>query len=67
MDKMLEAETKTGVVKKEKIDYKAEIAETFAKIHRLAEETNQSQAETARLRVETRKILDRLKAMYNVA
>lgn len=67
MDKMLEAETKTDALKKEKLDYKAEIAETFAQIHRLAEETNQSQAETAQLRVETREILDRLKAIYNVA
>ncbi len=67
MDKMLEAEAKAGTAKKEKIDYKAEIAKTFAEIHRIAEETNQSQAETAQLRTETREILDRLKAIYNVA
>lgn len=67
MDKMLNSETHAGKVTNNTAYYKAEIAQTLAKIRRIAEETDKTQAETAQLRLETRETLDRLKAMYNVA
>ncbi len=66
MDKMLGNEKTTSKVTYNTAYYKAEIARTFAEIRQIAEETNKSQVETARLRLETREILDRLKVELNV-
>ena len=67
MDKMLDAETKTGAVKKERIDYKAEITDLLAQMHVIDEHIKKNQDETARLRAETRVMLEHIKAELNVS
>ena len=67
MDKMLDAQTQNGTVKKQKADYKQEIRDLLAQMRTIDEHIRQTQAETAQLRAETWVILDRMKAELNVA
>ncbi len=67
MDKMLNAETNPNPGKKQKIDYKAEIADMLAQMHVIDEHIKETQAETAQLRAETRVMLDHIKAELNVS
>ena len=67
MDKMLNTETSPDARKKQKTDYKAEIADLLAQMRAMDEHIRQTQAETAQLRIETRVMLDDIKAELNVA
>ena len=65
MDKMLEAETKSGTGKKEKLDYKAEIAKMLAHMDVIDERIKNNQLETKQLRAETRLLLAEIRAGIN--
>ena len=67
MDKMLNSETDASARKKQKIDYKAEIADLLAQMHVIDMHIREKQAETARLRAETRVMLDQIKAELNAS
>ena len=67
MDKMLNADRGSDARKKQKIDYKAEIADLLAQMRAIDEHIRQTQSETAQLRAETWVMLDRMKAELNVA
>ncbi|MGI4787280.1 MAG: hypothetical protein ACRYFS_00370 [Janthinobacterium lividum] len=67
MEKTLGAKNKAGSAKKEKIDYKAEIAKMFAEMDVIDEHIRRTQAETTQLQAETRVMLDSMKADYSVA
>ena len=63
MDKMLDTETKMNAVKKEKIDFKAEIAKMLAHMEVVSERIRCNQLETEQLQAETRAILAEIKAL----
>ena len=62
MEKTMTADSKSESSEGDVTDYKAAIAEMFAEITRLEDQTRRSQMETQRLRTETREILARMKA-----
>ncbi len=62
MDKMLNAETDPDARKKQKIDYKAEIAKMLAHMDIVSERISRNLAETEQLQRETRAILAEIQA-----
>ena len=62
MDKTLTKESSSERTPMRVADYKAAIAEMFAKMQILNEQIKETQAETDRVRAETRVILAQLKA-----
>jgi len=62
MDKMLNAETDPDARKKQKIDYKAEIAKMLAQMDVVSERISRNLAETEQLQRETRDILAEIQA-----
>ena len=63
MDKMLNAETNPDARKKQKIDYKAEIAKLLAHMDVVSERIRRNQLETEQLQAETRAILAEIQAI----
>ncbi len=62
MDKMLDSETDAGARKKQKIDYKAEIAKMLAHMDVVSERIQRNQLETEQLQAETRVMLAEIQA-----
>jgi len=62
MDKMLNAETNSDTGKKQKIDYKAEVAKMLAHMDIVSERISRNLAETEQLQRETRAILAEIQA-----
>ena len=62
MEKVLTTPNESETSSDEVTRYKKDIAEMFAEMSRLEEQTRRSQMETQRLRTETRDILTRMKA-----
>ena len=65
MDKMLNTETNPDARKKQKVDYKAEIADLLAQIDVIDERIQRNQLKTEQLRAETRVILAEIRAGIN--
>ncbi len=62
MEKVLTTPSEGETSSDEVTRYKKDIAEMFAEMTRLEDQTRRSQMETQRLRTETREILARMKA-----
>ncbi len=67
MDEMLNAEINSETRKKQKIDYKAEIAKMLAQMDQIDERIRRNQAETEQLRAETRVMLAQMQAQMQGA
>lgn len=65
MDKMLNSEIDASTRKKQKIDYKAEIAKMLAHMDVVSERIQRNQLETEQLRAETRTMLAQIQAGLN--
>ena len=63
MDKMLDAEPQNSTIKKQKIDYKAEITKMLAHMEVVSERIRRNQLETEQLQAETRAILAEIQAI----
>ncbi len=63
MDKMLDTEPQNSTIKKQKIDYKAEITKMLAHMEVVSERIRRNQLETEQLQAETRAILAEIQAI----
>ena len=60
---MLDAEPQNSTIKKQKIDYKAEITKMLAHMEVVSERIRRNQLETEQLQAETRAILAEIQAI----